>query len=281
MHSRRKKRPTNQALKAATPGTRGDDLIVPLLQLGPEGPVARDVVIEGRGERDLVLQVQEYGTTTELYYLVSSAVLRQASSYFRVLLDPAKFSEGVDFDSQLKTLTEKHVDLGGIRPECLPRIKITDLGQLPSKTKVEAAVTTYLCILHDPNLSSKFPGLHCLAMVAIIADRFDTTGKVVNQLNRGLSRGCWRDMLADINPYEMWGPKEESSTRQLLLIGLLLKTETQKFKQHSANLIIHGSERWNTDTACRRNIDALWWKLPNNLEGIHGHSSGRAAHVTN
>lgn len=144
-------------------------VIIPLIYCGEHDLVIRDVVTQGA--RDLVLEIQESGANVEYLYLVSSAVLRNASPYFRVLLDPGKFSEGVSFDTKLQLLLENHGDLESVLPEDLPRIKIADFGQIPKKPKLQEAVTLLLCILHDPNRPYGMPSLHCLALISILAVR--------------------------------------------------------------------------------------------------------------
>lgn len=119
MRGQRKKQSATLPSDVAGSNVKQDDSGVPLVPFGSSGQLMRDVV--ANGDRDLVLQIQEPGTAVELYYMVSSAVLRQASSYFRVLLDPSKFNEGVHFDLELRALIEKHGKLQSILPEDLPR----------------------------------------------------------------------------------------------------------------------------------------------------------------
>lgn len=67
----------------------------------------------------------------------------------------------------------------------------------------------------------------------------------------------------------------------MLLTGLILKMEPRKYKGHTANLIIKGSERWKADTARKGNFDALWWYLPHGLEGRKGHAGVKGACAAN
>ena len=264
MRAQRRGKPTKGDQDDGLSEMDGNNL-VPLIPLGQAGLSVTDVAAIGHHapNRDLVLQVRDPASAIDLFFGVSSAVLRQNSPYFRVLLDPAKFHEGIGFDIEMRKLLDKYGSPKLIPLENLPRIKITDLGQVPTSSSLNAAVTMLLCILHDSFLKCKFPGVHCLSVVAIIADRFDASSILMNQF----SRGHWRDRISHINPYESWGRRQEIQTRQLLLIGLLLKSETRKFKHHSANLVTRGSEQWNGEAIDRKDDDALWWHLPYNMEG--------------
>ena len=250
------KNPPNPALL----GDDGTHMIAPLI---PYGRQQLRNVATGT-EKDLVLEVQERSSDAKLYYLVSSVVLRKASSYFRVLLDPAKFNEGINFDHALRALLDKHGDLKSVPVEDLPRISITDFGQIPPKSKIQDAVTSLLCILHQPEVPGGYPSLHCRAMVAVMADRYDCVGAVAHHV----AQDYWPRRAFDIDVFDSWGVKEEVSTRQLLLLGVLLKTEIPKFKLHAANLIVRSSQRWKIDPRNKLDTEALWWNLPGNMEGM-------------
>ena len=259
----------------ATPGSRKHEGTMPYVPGGPQGLIIKDIVRDKakNGARDLVLEVHQPGANVPHYYLVSSDVLRTASSYFRVLLDPNKFTEGASFDTALRALLDKHGSLQSISPENLPRIKITDLGQLPRKPKLNEAMTLYLSILHKTDRFCNVPSLHLLAMMAIIADRFDTVATIASYTIRVASR----EHLLNSGAFDDWGMGQEVATRQILLIATLLKIEPKKFKGHTANLIIKGSENWKNKTEKKWDRGALWWNLPGNLEGrdhtLQRHSS--------
>ena len=251
-----------------TKSTKASGVLNPLGQdasstvCGPPDMNMRDVVLDGSG--DLVLEIHEPGTGVVHYYLVSSLILRQASPYFRALLDPNKFHEGISLEGAKQRLLEKHSNLATIAPEDLPRIAVTDLGQLPTRSKLAGAMTTFLAILHDRDRFCKAPSLHTLALMAIFADRFDT----VNAIARYVIRTDWRGQLLNRSAFEEWGVNYEFDTRQLLLAGILLKLEPKKFKAHTANLVIRGSERWKTEPSVKVDMGALWWNLPYGLEGL-------------
>ena len=250
--------------RLAKPGAREgdeDEVVLPIVACGKGNTPMRDLVTEG--SRDLVLEILEPGTHLEHLYLVSSAILREVSPYFRVLLDPEKFHEGISLDVKLNLLLKEHGDLRAIPPADLPRVRLTDFGPIPKKPKLMDAMTLFLWILHNPNRPYRMPGMHGLALMAIIADRFDTVGDIAGYI----IRMQWREELFNWNPCGDWGMKQEVETRQLLLAALLLKFEPRKFKGHTANLIIRGSERWKTDKARKGDVDTLWWNLPYNLEG--------------
>ena len=250
---------------AATSGSSKDERTIPYVSCGPQGLIMRDIVTDKvtNGMRDLVLEVYKPGANVPHYYLVSSGVLRTASSYFRVLLDPNKFNEGASFDTAMRALLEKHSSLQSIPPEDLPRIKLTDFGLLPKKPKLEEAMTLYLSILHKTDRFCNIPNLHPLAVMAIMADRFDTVAAIASYV----ISIPWRENLLNSSVFGDWGIGQEVATRQILLIAMLLKVEPKKFKGHTANLIIKGSDNWKAETEINGDRSALWWNLPGNLEG--------------
>lgn len=261
MRSQRTKMAKSGLLKPAATKGDEDEVVLPIVACGDKNTAMRNLVAEG--DRDLVLEILEPGTHMEHLYLVSSAILRKASSYFRVLLDPEKFQEGISFDINSNLLLKEHGNLLAIPPADLPRVKLTDFGPTPRKPKLMDAMTLFLWILHNPDRPYGMPGMHGFALLTIIADRFDTVGEIAGYIHRM----NWREELFNWNPCGDWGMKQEVETRQLLLAGLLLKIEPGKFKGHTANLIIRGSVRWKTDAAKKDNLDALWWNLPYHLEG--------------
>ena len=261
MRSQRTKMAMSGLLKPAAREGGEHEVIVPIVACGKGNTPMRDLVLEG--DRDLVLEILEPDTHLEHLYLVSSAILRKVSPYFRVLLDPEKFHEGISFDVKLNLLLKEHGDLRAIAPADLPRVRLTEFAPIPKKSKLMDAMTLFLWILHNPDRPYRMPGMHGLALVAIIADRFDTVGDVAGYINRM----HWREELFNWIPCGDWGMKQEVETRQLLLAALLLKIEPRKFRGHTANLISKGSEKWKTDRARKGNVDALWWNLPCNLEG--------------
>ena len=258
-----RKKPHTPALSGpATSGSSKDGRKISDVSCRPRGFVIRDVVRGkvGNGAPDLVLEVPKLGSNVPHHYLVSSHVLRTTSSYFRVLLDPNKFNEGASFDTALQALLKKHGSLWSISPEDLPRIQITDFGQLHRKPKLDEAMTLYLSILHKTDRFCNTPSLHSLAVMAIIADRFDTVATIASYV-------IGRQHLLDSGVFDDWGIGQEVATRQILLIAILLKIEPKKFKGHTANLVIKGSENWKNEIEGNGDRGALWWDLPGNLEG--------------
>ena len=248
--------------------TGKDQPTIPYVFCGPQKIFMTDVVANKvtNGMRDPVLEVLTPGANAPHYYLVSSEVLRTSSSYFRVLLDPNKFNEGANFDAALRALIEKHGSLQSIPPEHLPRIKLTDLDHLPRNPKLKQAMTLYLSILHKTDRFCSIPKLHPLAVMAIIADRFDTVVAIANYV----FRIPWREQPLNSSVFDNWGLGPEVATRQILLTAMLLKVEPRKFRGHTANLIIKGSDNWKAETKIDGDKSALWWNLPGNLEGRDG-----------
>ena len=125
-------------------------------------------------------------------------------------------------------------------------------------------MTLFLSILHRTDRFCSNPSLHPLAVMAIIADRFDTVAAIASYVN---NRIVGRENVLNSRVFNDWGMDQEVATRQILLIAMLLKVEPKKFKGHTANLIVKGSENWKAETEINGDRSALWWNLPGNLEG--------------
>lgn len=177
---------------------------------------------------------------------MSAQRLRDRSSYFNVLLDPDKFSEGIMVHKQLTALHQNSPDIALVPSSELPRLTIHDVGCMPGSDLVVPALRLFLEIMHSEPLSweSDYAKSHTvgfMATIAVISDRFaatSTIGPLIRQSRWG--KAAW--------PRQ--GPNTSSARelmhRQRLLIGYRFKMNYW-FSKSSAELVIGGSERWNDD----------------------------------
>jgi len=214
-----------------------------------------------KNDADLVLNVEISPGDEHILYLVITTELQASSLYFRNLLDPEKFSEGVRVSAIQRTLRDRYRSWRDVPPNELPRILITDIGHLSGRVRYEELMTSFLRILLGVHSQKIQPTPAWLANLVVVADRFD-----------GLK--SLRDFVRTHHgPYTAIATKwlnsayKEEPIRQILLSGMLLNI-SQWVTSCSARLVNHGSPRWD---AVAEGVDeeprALWWTLPNGFEG--------------
>ncbi|MCJ1314547.1 hypothetical protein MMC25_008229 [Agyrium rufum] len=252
---------------------------------------------------DILLQIPDvrisvaassYLHTSINSYRVSSAVLRASSPYFRALLDPLGFSEGIRITETLAALRDEYSgDAGTIPDEKLPKIWIEDVGLTPTTTGNQATLERFFGILHsvlhesrsgkgmrfhgssdnvveglqrtsngDENLDSAAVRVRKpvnLTLLAIVADRFDAAAVIAIGLPEA---GRILAMPTD----------KEEQIRQRILAGMLLGIDSVVLK-FSAQIIVQGSVKWlgysSSGSPAEANEEAekpLWWSLPNGIE---------------
>lgn len=215
------------------------------------------IEIDPRG--DLLLRFRGDGTGTPSLYRVSTTALRRASTYFQVLLDPSKFSEGIAVDRRLKAIRGQHGETEAIPFLELPMIYIPDIGQVPKGVSTESAVTLFFHILHNEETPWPTPRLSFIAILAVIADRFAAATPIASYV----IQQNWKSKIdAQKGPSSV----TELRLRQQLLIGMILRFPDW-VRRYSASLIVQGSEKWTAQGGGVKEEQALWWNLPNNLEG--------------
>jgi len=226
-----------------------------------------EVVIAKHG--NICLEIKDQKTGLQRRYRCSRNILRNASEYFDVLLNPVKFSEGIAIEARLQELYKDHD--GFIPSSKLPTVTIVDVGELPN-----AGVSTYsllrlfLRILHDPATPwpvSRSQSVNLVALLAIVADRFAARGLVASYLRKQML-----DITLLKDRKSTTAHKTELEDRQRLLAGTIFGF-SQWVLQCSAALIVEGPKRWTNvklgsgEEAEKDDDDALWWRLPGGVEG--------------
>ena len=220
-------------------------------------------------EGNLILKVKDVGTGKHHLYLVTANLLRDASSYFSALLDPTKFVEGIGLNEKMKGLVEKYGNHGLVPLADLPIITIDDVGEVPPKASTEAVFTLFLCILHKLVVPWGQPDWSFLALLAIVADRFDALKIVAEFVDR-------RDWIRRSFSWDEKTPlsiPDEKLVRQQILVGLLFRYGPL-LKKQTATLIVADSVLWTKDEVpAKVDRDVLWWGLPHDMEGALAASS--------
>ena len=235
----------------------------PLLKDEESGLIVRRIAEKGTAS-DLILKVKDASADTHRLYLVNQKLLCDASPYFATLLDPAKFAEGIRVGEKKSESMKAYTKDGSMPLAYLPTITIEDIGQLPAKASTEAVFTFFLCILHKLVLSWSQLDWSSLAMLAVIADRFDAAEIVANYIGR---RG-WTKRPYSWDERTSLSFKDEKTVRQQILVGLVFGIGSLLQKQ-TATLIVADSVLWTRDEApANVDLNGLWWNLPRGLEGM-------------
>ncbi|KAL8826485.1 MAG: hypothetical protein Q9191_003773 [Dirinaria sp. TL-2023a] len=204
---------------------------------------------------DLLLEFKGAAISDHSLYLVSSETLRQASAYFRVLLDADKFGEGESMNSTLAKLLAQYGNIEAVPAGYLPRIVLEE--DIPKHNKIpsQGVIALFLGSLHNVDFLTAQPDTCFLALLAILSDRFDTTAIVRDFIIR---RGWKVRPFAWDGKYRPLNIDEETLVRQQILIGLLLGLDAV-FTQQCAKLIVGGSARWTENIPSVGDFGAPWY----------------------
>jgi hypothetical protein len=204
---------------------------------------------------DLILHVNHQDYINQSYR-VSITVLRSTSKYFDSLLDPAKFREGRAVQERCNELSQRYSNTAAIPPAELPRVTILDLGQIPLESVSATVLQHFLRVLHNATTASSIPRTHFLAILVLIADRFDAVQAVAKYIK---AHGWMRDPTDHDHQFK------EVLVRQRILIGHIVRSSTW-LGFYSACLIREGSRCW-TPSSVDMADEAAWWHLPHGIEG--------------
>jgi hypothetical protein len=225
------------------------------------------IIIDPSG--DLLLLVSDQAYSDSVSYRVNTQRLRQTSRFFNVLLDPSKFSEGVTLERKLRDINEKYSDLNNITSSELPSIPIRSVGRIGKVTGIKELFRDFLLILHyevTSLLTPKIP-LSNLANLAIVTDHFDALDTLKQHVHKNgiFSRVTKTNTTPKKSPGPIiWNDSTEEACRMRIMIGVLLGH--QSWVQETENLIVRGSKIW-ADSFENKSEPALWWNLPQGLEG--------------
>ena len=214
---------------------------------------------------DLVLNItDEAYPSSAASYRVNADLLRVSSSYFKTLLDPTKFAEGIGVQKTLESLGKRYRNPADAPASELPTVRLDNVGRIGKVKDIRPLVTDFLRILHGMGLSSGHltVPLSNLANLAIVADRFDALEPVRAYARKfNLFVGTQRRKSEAVAAIESYS---EEKSRMRLLVAILL--QHQPWFQDSATIIIKGSKRW---AVLEDDVSELplWWDLPNRIEG--------------
>lgn len=235
------------------------------LQKQPGESTQLDIVEDG----DLCLMIQAPSEKEEWTYRVSSQTLIKNSAYFKALLQAGRYSEGIAFEVEKRKILEAHNnDLHCLPHSSLPVISISDFGAIPRDASLKEAFEVMLHILHGTHQFKQPIRLQFIAILAIIADRFDVAQPLgeyfrhqelfIDSMRRPYSKIFSRTNNLSID-------ETEEVLRQMLLIALFFGV-AEAITHCSSRLIISGSKVWTSIDPVVTSPGAWWWDLPHGLE---------------
>ena len=223
---------------------------------------------------DVVLHFQDSKAALDQRFRCSRDLLRRASPYFEVLLDPTKFNEGREVEHALQELLKDYPDITSIPIDKLPVVVIKDVGEIPAKDSHRmTALCLFIKILQDVKfgridewIKGSVEPLTLVTLLAIIADRFEAKERVSKHVKR-MDKKLFEDGKKDRGP-----GRKEINRRKRILTGMLLGLPDWA-RPSSASLICEGSEYWMQDNLApnaqeiESNEEPLWCRLPGGMEG--------------
>jgi hypothetical protein len=252
----------------------------PVVEIVPDGDVLLDVTFDisketlraarkaakprpGQKTEPPVLKAR-----TRVGYRVQLTVLRQNSRYFDNLLSDTRFAEARSIEAALQKLSLQHVKPSEAKASELPVVKIHEDDEATQSAGQDAAFEDLLRILHRKQSTTKPTTMHSLAVLAVLADRFDCTPTVSKYLS--VLKYKWPATQTRLSRDD--GPAlskaAEETLRQKILVAWLLD-EPLKMQAATRELIMYGSRRWSAsfdEDDQGMGETAAWWDLPDDLE---------------
>lgn len=213
---------------------------------------------------DLILEVSQEEGGQSFAYRVDSKALQESSRYFENLLSD-RFSEGQQLSAALEALKiAGHSNVADAPASTLPRIKIVNIGRIgiSKGSNIQNLTADFLRTLHGQDLAVSNPPVPNLANLAVVADRFDATEWLARYVNK---KRFLHQIDAKSKNKASASPTEER-VRQKLLVGLLFD-QPQWVMRYSQHLIVRDSVQWRPGVVEDDESKALWWDLPNGVEG--------------
>lgn len=235
-----------------------------------------------------------------LAYRVDRAALAKHSRYFANLLGDTRFAEARAVAARLAELSLRRDDDDGggeheHDPADLPRVRIVDDDEATRAAGRERALADMLRLLHGQPATMTKTSMLYVATLAVLADRFACAAAVARALATGLLRVRWpATPPARLRDDGLGGLSlaAEEVVRQKLLVAWLLD-QPPRFAAATRELVVYGSHRWadvqddddesegdegdqgggggaldpGRDAAAASRQEALWWYLPDGLEG--------------
>lgn len=240
---------------------------------------------------DLILEyVVSSGTasSTSHKWRVASHLLASNSPYFQALLDPTKFSEGRNFNTQKQAWADNQAPKG-VSQHALPTVTLPKVP--PTSMCGEDAIELFLRILclesvqetertaFESGLRAQSPSL--VARLIDLADSFNSP-RIVRDLLWRVEYCYGKAKPGSLTKFNIsLLSTREDRIRQIIFISTFLAdTKVTGVMTHS--LIVVGSRFWINGLEDPAEEDFRWKYLPNGLEGkFHNPHPGLYLYLTN
>ncbi|KAF4636792.1 hypothetical protein G7Y89_g1300 [Cudoniella acicularis] len=190
-----------------------------------------------------------------ILYRVRLETLKKNSRYFQHLLGPS-FAEGGSITEAFARLAEGKLNPAEVEADKLPRIKIVDEDTATKTAGRETMFGDMLRIIHGADHTTKPITLNCLAVLVVMADRYNTLPFVARYVQKAFINFKYPITL---------DKKVEETLRQKILI-FYHTDQALRFSSATRELILRGSSKWVGADETTADFQTAWWDLPDGLE---------------
>ncbi|KAK3297989.1 uncharacterized protein B0H64DRAFT_423867 [Chaetomium fimeti] len=251
----------------------------PIVDIVPDGDIVLDVTLDTSKEtlkaaRKAAKPRPGQNVTPPVFkarsrvgYRVQLAVLKQNSKYFDNLLSDTRFTEARSIEETFQKLSLKNVKPSEADAADLPMVKIHEDDEA-TRSAGHGSVFEYLLrILHRKQSIAKAVSMQHLAVLALLADRFDCIAIVSRYLNALKYKWPATQTRVSRDDGPTLSRAAEENLRQKILVAWLLD-QPPKLQIATRELIMYGSRRWSDyfDEDQDESYAAAWWDLPDDLE---------------
>lgn len=198
-------------------------------------------------------------------YRVRLATLKEQSGYFRHMLSDSRFVEGRTISEAFAKLTLRGVKADDAEPADLPWVKIVDDDEATRSAHRDVAFGDLLRMLHEVDTVAKGQNMHSVAVLTVLADRFDCLPPVSRYIF-GRIQFKWTPDRKFGRDGERATTAQEETVRQKILVSWLLD-RPPNFHAATRELIMTGSTRWSAYEEPETTVKgATWWDLQDDIE---------------
>lgn len=255
----------------------------PIIDVAPHGDIVLDVTFETSSStlkenwKAVIAANRKAGTKPPLpsifkpkvrvAYRVSLDTLKKHSKYFSNLLTNPRFREAKIIENSHDKLAARRIKLGEADVEDLPWIVITDDDAATKAAGRETVLEDMLNILHLKQPVTTRVTMSYVTTLAIIADRFDCALAISRALSTELKFKWPMTSTRPLRAEDGTPTDTERALRQKILVAWLLG-QSMKLQHSTRELIMRGSCLWSDYVVPDADMTAVWWNLPDGLEGM-------------
>ncbi|KAK0670926.1 hypothetical protein QBC41DRAFT_65162 [Cercophora samala] len=211
--------------------------------------------------------------TVKQGYRVQISVLKANSGYFTRLLGDTRFTEAKAVEDALQKLSLSNVNPSEADLSELPVVGINEDDEASRTANLSVLFGDLMRILHRVPITTKPLTVRYLAIIAVLADRFDC----IPLVTKWLAAIKFKFPPTTTQNQNRTGPALSKSSEELLRQKILVSWLLERplvFQSCTRELIMYGSRRWCTlfdeeeeeDEQSKHVYTAAWWHLPSGLE---------------